>query len=1011
MLTTNSNYELKNAALAKNPVYVAEIFFNNGNSGTDGTNDIYFATCDVNEITGFAHTDRWFPFLKSDSISSMSQTVDPINGVSSVGNLSLSITDYNGMVSDIIKAADTAGHGLRRQRLSIIMLYKGMDWADRVVVRTMQINDLRLSALNEYKLTATDVQRQLQKTVFNPYSTTLSAAIASTGAITPSVVDARKFIATTQQTYGTAGFIKIEDEIMMWTAKTDNGFTISAGGRGMFGSTAAVHAIGKKVSEIIVLQENPITMALKVMQSTGEGSNGTWDVYPARWGCGMDNDNDVDVNEWLEVGKLLVGLADTPAASDGVQFEFVLDEGIEAKKFIEDQILKILGAFGFVHGDGRYGIRAYSDLSNAIKENASITADRNNVVKWGDLTYNYNDLTNQVWIEYDEAAKLSGKFIRNAIFVDTVSIKKWGEARQLKYAAPGVIPTSSFASNLYQRFQRILARYSRPPIQIELTLLPRFHTVEIGDIVRVSLPVRDLLTGAALDRAFEVISTQLQVKTGEIVIKCIAQPERATFWFGGVGEVYSVAISPAAASVVSGQTQQLTARAFDASGNQLPIPAIVWLATGNVTVDSNGLVMADAVGSSSVIAVVGNKQSNTAAITVMDTANTDPVASVTVSPSTVQFEAGQTQQFAAQAKDAGGAVVHGATFTWASSNSGVASVPAGPSVSAIVTAVADGTANITATETVSAIASAIVPVTVAVPPTPDFTPPIIADSAYQVGTQLTAATHPTVISGATAPYVFVDGGDLPSGDYWVDGDISLGIGHTITINGTVRLFSTGSVTINGTVDGCGRGNQGAQDVYLTGSGPYENGINASPPGFFGNGGDGGNTQSAGYPFVGGRGAIGIHATTPLLSPLPTNIDGNGTWLGITGIPTMLGGSPGATGSGQYNDFVFGGHSGGNAGAGLFLAARSVFISIGRINLDGLPGDGDTVYGLGAAGGGGGGGGSFVGFAEKNINGLPVLVISPNAISTAGGGGGQILNRPLFAGFPGTNGAIIMQVIG
>jgi len=396
---------------------------------------------------------------------------------------------------------------------------------------------------------------------------------------------------------------------------------------------------------------------------------------------------------------------------------------------------------------------------------------------------------------------------------------------------------------------------------------------------------------------------------------------------------------------------------------------------------------------------------------VMDTANTDPVASVTVSPSTVQFEAGQTQQFAAQAKDAGGAVVHGATFTWASSNSGVASVPAGPSVSAIVTAVADGTANITATETVSAIASAIVPVTVAVPPTPDFTPPIIADSAYQVGTQLTAATHPTVISGATAPYVFVDGGDLPSGDYWVDGDISLGIGHTITINGTVRLFSTGSVTINGTVDGCGRGNQGAQDVYLTGSGPYENGINASPPGFFGNGGDGGNTQSAGYPFVGGRGAIGIHATTPLLSPLPTNIDGNGTWLGITGIPTMLGGSPGATGSGQYNDFVFGGHSGGNAGAGLFLAARSVFISIGRINLDGLPGDGDTVYGLGAAGGGGGGGGSFVGFAEKNINGLPVLVISPNAISTAGGGGGQILNRPLFAGFPGTNGAIIMQVIG
>ena len=1010
MLTTNSNYELKNAALAKNPVYVAEIFFNNGNSGTDGTNDIYFATCDVNEITGFAHTDRWFPFLKSDSISSMSQTVDPINGVSSVGNLSLSITDYNGMVSDIIKAADTAGHGLRRQRLSIIMLYKGMDWADRVVVRTMQINDLRLSALNEYKLTATDVQRQLQKTVFNPYSTTLSAAIASTGAITPSVVDARKFIATTQQTYGTAGFIKIEDEIMMWTAKTDNGFTISAGGRGMFGSTAAVHAIGKKVSEIIVLQENPITMALKVMQSTGEGSNGTWDVYPARWGCGMDSDNDVDVNEWLEVGKLLVGLADTPAASDGVQFEFVLDEGIEAKKFIEDQILKILGAFGFVHGDGRYGIRAYSDLSNAIKENASITADRNNVVKWGDLTYNYNDLTNQVWIEYDEAAKLSGKFIRNAIFVDTVSIKKWGEARQLKYAAPGVIPTSSFASNLYQRFQRILARYSRPPIQIELTLLPRFHTVEIGDIVRVSLPVRDLLTGAALDRAFEVISTQLQVKTGEIVIKCIAQPERATLWFGGVGEVYSVAISPAAASVVSGQTQQLTARAFDASGNQLPIPAIVWLATGNVTVDSNGLVMADAVGSSSVIAVVGNKQSNTAAITVVDTANTNPVASVAVSPSTVQFEAGQTQQFAAQAKDAGGAVVHGATFTWASSNSGVASVPAGPSVSAIVTAVADGSANITATETVSAIASAIVPVTVAAPPPPDFTPPALADSAYQVGTQITS--HGPV----GGPHIIPNGYNFVAGDYWYDGDVSLATGATCTINGTVRIFSTGVITINGTVDGMGRGLPGLTSneyAYLNG--------------FVGNGGNGGSAIATHqYGFIGYYGLPGgtpTYTSAPTLSIIGIDPSG-GSYTAIAGIPSVLYGSQATEGVAQsWGGTAIAGLAG-SSGAGLLMMARGLYVTAGNINLGGAPGTDGSITGYNggfgvACGGGGGGGGSFIGLVEANINGLEPMSILQTRINISGGipgdsvlhiGAGLSLSVHIPA-MQGGTGAIITQVIG
>jgi len=1010
MLALNPNFRIKNDALAKKPVYVAEIFFNSGNGGVDGINDIYFATCDVTEIVGFSHPERWFPFLKASSIGSMSQTVDPINGVSSIGSLDITITDHDNLVSDIIKAADAAGHGLRRQRLSIYMLYKGMDWADKVVVRTMQVNDLRLSALNEYKLTAADVQRQLQKTVFNPHATVLTGAIIGTDAITPAVVDSRNFLATTQQVYGLCGFVKIDDEIMRWTVNSGTVLTIAAADRGLFGSVAATHSNGAKVSEIIVLQENPVTMALKVMQSTGEGSNGAWDVYPARWGCGMDSDNDVNVAEWLEVGKLLVGLSATPAAGDGVQFEFVFDQGVEAKKFVEDMLLKILGAFGFVHGDGRYGIRAYSDLSNAAKENASFVADQNSVIKWGDLTYNYNDLANQVWIEYDEAVKLSGKYIRNAIFIDSVSIKKWGEARQLKYSAPGIIPTSAFASQLYQRFQRIGARYSRPPMQIELTMMPKYHGIEIGDIARVTLPIRDLFTGAALDRAFEVISTQLSPGTGQISIKCLAQPERAAFWFGGVGEVYSVTISPAAASIVTGQTQQLTARAFDGLGNQVTTPAIAWVASGNVTVDAAGLVTAGAVGSGSVIAVAGNKQSNTAAITVVADANTNPVASVTVSPSTVQFKAGQTQQFAAQAKDAGGVVVHGATFTWASSNSGVASVPAGPSVSAIVTAVADGSANITATETVSAIASAIVPVTVAAPPPPDFTPPALADSAYQVGTQITS--HGPV----GGPHIIPNGYNFVAGDYWYDGDVSLATGATCTINGTVRIFSTGVITINGTVDGMGRGLPGLTSneyAYLNG--------------FVGNGGNGGSAIATHqYGFIGYYGLPGgtpTYTSAPTLSIIGIDPSG-GSYTAIAGIPSVLYGSQATEGVAQsWGGTAIAGLAG-SSGAGLLMMARGLYVTAGNINLGGAPGTDGSITGYNggfgvACGGGGGGGGSFIGLVEANINGLEPMSILQTRINISGGipgdsvlhiGAGLSLSVHIPA-MQGGTGAIITQVIG
>lgn len=1010
MLTVNQNYKNKNDALAKWPVYVAELFFNNGNSGADGTNDIYFATCDVNEIVGFPNLDRWFPFLMANSIGSMSQTVDPINGVSSVGSLNISLTDFQGMVSAIIKAADSAGHGLRRQRISIHKLFRGMDWADRVTIRTMQVNDLRLTRLNEYKLTAADVQRQMQKTIFNPHQTTLTADIASTGAVTIAVTDTRNFLSSTQQDYGTVGFFKVNEEIMMWSSKTDIAFTVSLSGRGMFGTVAATHASGETIDEIIVLRENPITMALKIMESSGSASsNGTWDAYPTRWGCDMDSMNDIDEVGILKIGKLLTGLSDTPLASDGVQFEFVIDAGIEAKQFIEDRIWKILGCFGFVGGDGKYSIKAYSDLANAAKENAVATLDENNVVSWGDLSYNYNDLANQVWIEYDEQPKISGKFIRNTLFIDSVSIKKHGPAKQLKYQAQGVIPTSVFASQLYQRFQRVLARYSRPPMQIPLTLLPKMDKLEIGDIVRVRLPILDLFTGAPLDRAFEIISDQLKPNTGEVSITCIAQPERASFWFQGVGSVESVTISPAVISIVTGNTFQLVARAFDATGSQIAIPAISWIATGNVSVSSSGLVTAGAVGGGTVQAVVGDKVSNTCALTITSSTNTNPVASVVIAPSAITFEAGQIQTMTAISYDVNGDVVEGKIYTWASSVTGVATIPAGPSASATLTAVANGNSNITATETGSAIASSPCIATVATPQTPTYTPPTINDSAYQVGTHLTAATHPTIIAGGSAPYTFVNGANLPSGDYWFDGDISLSAGDTITINGTVRLFCMGTVTINGAVDGSLRG--GAANT--TGSGGIGN---VGIQGFVGAAGDGGNLTRSGVYLKAGNGLPPLFQSVPVLTPQPTSIT-SGSWDGVTGLPTVLHG--GSSGSGVIYDpnaipLTYTSQYGG--GAGLLIMARGIYLSAGSVDLRGYPFVSDGQGDRRRAYPGGAGGGSFVALAERDANGLPVMSIAQNKIFTSGGYAitslePSSLNSSVVLPQNGKPGAIINQVIG
>lgn len=1017
MLTVTSNYKTKNETIWTNPVYVAELIFAGGNRGTEGVNDIYFATCGANEITGVPYTSRWFPFLKPESVGSLSQSVDPVNGVSSIGSVDLALVDFQGMVSEIIRAADAAGHGLRRQRLVIYRLFKGADWVDRTILRTMQINDVKLNGSNEYRLTAADVQRQMQKTVFNPFMTKLTEATSASGGITAKVVDARNFIAVASVTYGTVGFIKIGSEIMQWSTKTDGYFTVGPSGRAMFGTVAEAHAIEDEVTEVIVLNENPITLALKILESTGvANTNGAWDKFPARWGCGMDSTNDVDEAGILLIGRMLTGLSSTPASSDGLQFEFVLDKGVEAKKFIEDSIFKIIGCFGFVRGDGKYSIKAYSDLSNADKENASAILNLNNVVKWGDLNYNYNDLANNVWMEFDEQPKLSGKYLRNTLFIDTISIKKWGEAKQLKYTAQGLIPTSLYSSQIYQRFQRIMARYSRPPMKIDLTLLPKMHLLEIGDVVRVNLPVRDLLTGLDLDRAFEVLSTRLNAGTGEVGITCIAQPERANFWFQGVGYAETVTISPSVASIPTGTTLQLVPRAFDASGTQVAIGAISWIATGNVTVSSTGLVTAGAVGSGSVYAVVGTKTSNTAAFTVTAAAYDGIVATVEAIPSTVQMQAGGTQQMTALAYDISGNMINGKTFTWTTSNAAAVSLPAGNAVSKIATAVANGTSHIIATENVSGIASTPAIVTVKVPETPQYSPPFLADSAYHIGTQITA--H----GPAGGPHIIPNGYNFTNGYYWYDGDVTLPAGSTCTINNSVRILSTGNITINGTVDGAGRGGMSAPGVYGTPQAAPGHawflGYNGNFSGLTSRGGNGAGVIVNGVTAAPAVGSAPIYASPPVLSITGTASNSAGSWTAITGLPSSIEGSHGGSGSVVGNGETSA--AAGYAGAGLLLMARGIFITAGQINLNGLAGGNGAfnssldaqIYCFGG-GGGGGGGGTFIALAERDINGLINMSVLASRINTAGGAAGVSWSGG-WTDIPATAataGAVITQIIG
>ena len=150
--------------------------------------------------------------------------------------------------------------------------------------------------------------------------------------------------------------------------------------------------------------------------------------------------------------------------------------------------------------------------------------------------------------------------------------------------------------------------------------------------------------------------------------------------------VTGVSVSPTTATVGLGSTQQLNATIAPANATN---QNVTWTSsnTAVATVNASGLVSAVSAGTTTItVKTVDGNKTATSAITVAAI----PVASVSVSPTTASFYAGNTQQLSATIAPANAT---NKIVTWSSSNTAVATVNS----SGLVTAVSAGTANITVT--------------------------------------------------------------------------------------------------------------------------------------------------------------------------------------------------------------------------------------------------------------------------------------------------------------------------
>ena len=256
----------------------------------------------------------------------------------------------------------------------------------------------------------------------------------------------------------------------------------------------------------------------------------------------------------------------------------------------------------------------------------------------------------------------------------------------------------------------------------------------------------------------------------------------------------SVTVSPTAASVPNGETQQFSATGHYSDGStQNLTDTVTWssssnsVATVSNTSGSQGLVTATGTGAATITATdPSSLLDGTAVVTVLPAV----LVAVTVSPTAASVPNGETQQFSATGHYSDGSTSDLTdTVTWSSSSNSVATVSNTSGSQGLVTATGTGAATVTATDPSSLLdGTAVVTVLPAVLVAVTVSPPVTS-----------------IPNGDTLPFTatghYSDGStsDLTSTVTWSSSDTSVAtVSNTSGSQGTVSATGTGSTTITAT---------------------------------------------------------------------------------------------------------------------------------------------------------------------------------------------------------------------
>lgn len=267
-------------------------------------------------------------------------------------------------------------------------------------------------------------------------------------------------------------------------------------------------------SPVAISLENPIDIALRILTSTGAGTNGDYDDYAATNGLGIAAAL-VDVD-----GFELVRDDDFPSEL----WSFSEREPADALEWIEGEICKPLGIYLVTLASGALSCRK---VKPPLLADDPISLDASNIVTIS-VDNDLSHLVNEVAWKWDYDP-VDDEFDHESIYLDSTSLTAYGTSKVLEIESHSTYPSVS-AAFVASRNSGVFARYSKPYPRIKVTANLSRNQIDEGTIVVLSHPnVPNLATGTrgvlpSSPLVCEVMSASVDVLGGKVSLDLLVTP-------------------------------------------------------------------------------------------------------------------------------------------------------------------------------------------------------------------------------------------------------------------------------------------------------------------------------------------------------------------------------------------------------------------------------------------------------------------------------------------------------